>query len=67
MKNDWSAALAIGNRWGASGFQDGTFYDAQSLFMAIEKQWAKHFLNATLIATPNRRGKAAPITQEVFD
>ena len=67
MKNDWSAALAIGNRWGASGFQDGTFYDAQSLFMAIEKQWAKHSLNATLIATPNRRGKAAPITQEVFD
>jgi len=67
MKNGWSAALALGNRWGVSGYQNGTFYDAQSFFFAIEKQWASHSLNTTLIATPNRRGKSAPNTQEVYD
>ena len=67
LKNGWSGAVALGNRWGASGFQNGTFYDAQSLFLAVEKQWQTHSLNATLIATPNRRGKSSPNTQEVYD
>jgi hypothetical protein len=67
LEKGWSAAFAIGNRWGGSGFQDGTFYDAQSLFVSIEKQWKSHSLNATLIATPNRRGKSSPNTQEVYD
>lgn len=67
LKNGWSGAVALGNRWGASGFQQGTFYDAQSLFVAVEKEWTSHSLNATLIATPNRRGKSSPNTQEVYD
>lgn len=67
MKKDWSAAFAVGKRWGSSGFQDGTFYDAHSLFVAVEKQWPSHSLNATFIATPNRRGRSSPNTQEVYD
>ena len=67
MKKDWSAAFAVGKRWGSSGFQDGTFYDAYSLFVAVEKQWPNHSLNATVIATPNRRGRSSPNTQEVYD
>ena len=67
MKHGWSAAIALGNRWGKSGFQEGTFYDAQSLFVAVEKEWSQHSLNATLIAAPNRRGKSSPNTQEVYD
>jgi hypothetical protein len=67
LKNGWSGAVALGNRWGTSGFQQGTFYDAQSLFVAVEKEWTSHSLNATLIATPNRRGKSSPNTQEVYD
>lgn len=67
MPNGWSAAVAVGNRWGQAGFQNGTFYDAQSLFVAVEKEWAQHSLNLTLMATPNRRGKSSPNTQEVYD
>lgn len=67
LKKGWSAAIALGNRWGGSGYQNGTFYDAQSLLLSIEKQWLSHNLNATLIATPNRRGKSSPNTQEVYD
>ena len=67
MKKNWSAAFAVGKRWGDSGFQEGTFYDAQSLFVAVEKQWSNHSLNATVISTPNRRGKSSPNTQEAYD
>ena len=67
LKKGWSGAFAVGNRWGGAGFQDGTFYNAQSLFASVEKQWKTHGLNVTIIATPNRRGKSAPITQEVYD
>lgn len=67
MKKNWSAAFAVGKRWGGSGFQEGTFYDAQSLFVAVEKQWPDHSLNLTAIATPNRRGRSSPNTQEVYD
>lgn len=67
MKRGWSAAIALGNRWGVSGYTDGTFYDAQSLFATAEKEWHSHSVNATLIAAPNRRGKSSPNTQEVYD
>jgi hypothetical protein len=67
MEKNWSAAFAVGKRWGGSGFQEGTFYDAQSLFVAVEKQWPSHSLNLTAIATPNRRGRSSPNTQEVYD
>ena len=64
----WSYAFSIGRRWGDEGFQDGTFYDANSFFASIEKKINdKHSLNFVGIYTPNRRGKSSPNTQEVFD
>ena len=63
----WAYAFSIGNRWGESGFNDGTFYDAQSLLLSVEKVMKKQSLNLTVIATPNRRGKSSPNTQEVYD
>ena len=56
----WAYALAVSNRWGESGFNDGTFYDAQSIMLSVEKVLENQRLNLTLIATPNRRGKASP-------
>ncbi len=64
----WSYAFSIGRRWGDEGFQDGTFYDANSFFASVEKKINdKHSLNFVGIYTPNRRGKSSPNTQEVFD
>lgn len=64
----WAYAFSIGRRWGNEGFQDGTFYDANSFFASIEKKINdKHSLNFVGIYTPNRRGKSSPNTQEVFD
>ena len=64
----WAYAFSIGRRWGNEGFQDGTFYDANSFFASVEKKINdKHSLNIAGFYTPNRRGKSSPNTQEVYD
>jgi len=68
MENGWSFAITAGRRWAEEGYNDGSFYDANSMFASIEKKINdKHSINFTSIYTPNRRGKAAGMTQEVFD
>ena len=68
VKGDWSYAFSLGRRWGNEGYQDGTFYDANSFFVAVEKKLnEKHSVNFTGFYTPNRRGKSSPNTQEVYD
>ena len=68
MDNGWSLAISAGRRWAEEGFVDGTVYDANSMFAAIEKKINdKHSINFTSIYTPNRRGKSAGMTQEVFN
>ncbi|QDO93424.1 TonB-dependent receptor [Formosa sediminum] len=68
VKNGWAYACSIGRRWGDEGYQDATFYDANSLFVSVEKQLGQsQSVNFTGFYTPNRRGKSSPNTQEVFD
>lgn len=68
LDGGWAYAFSIGRRWGNEGFQDGTFYDANSFFVSFEKKLNdKHSLNLVGLYTPNRRGKSSPNTQEVFD
>jgi len=68
LDGGWSYAFTLGRRWGNEGFQDGTFYDANSFFVSVEKKLNdKHSLNLVGFYTPNRRGKSSPNTQEVFD
>ena len=68
LDGGWAYAFTLGRRWGNEGFQDGTFYDANSFFVSVEKNINdKHSLNLVGFYTPNRRGKSSPNTQEVFD
>jgi len=68
MANGWAFAVSASRRWAQEGHFEGTFYDANSVFVAAEKKLNdKHSLNLTAFVTPNRRGKSAPQTQEVFD
>ncbi|MGJ5642750.1 carboxypeptidase-like regulatory domain-containing protein [Formosa sp. S-31] len=67
-KAGWALALCLGRRWGAEGYLDATFYDANSFFISVEKKVsAQHSINFTGIYTPNKRGKSSPNTQEVYD
>ncbi len=64
----WAYSLSVGRRWGEEGYQDATFYDANSFFASIEKKINdKHSINFTGIFAPNRRGKSSPNTQEIYD
>ncbi|QTD36674.1 TonB-dependent receptor [Polaribacter batillariae] len=68
LKGGWAMTFSGSRRAGLEGFNDGTTYNAYSLFASIEKKINdNHSLNFTSIFTPNRRGKSSPNTQEVFN
>jgi hypothetical protein len=67
-KKGWSMTFSGSRRAGNEGFNEGTSYNAYSIFASVEKKInEKHSINFTGIFTPNRRGKSSPNTQEVFD
>ncbi|MFD1615994.1 carboxypeptidase regulatory-like domain-containing protein [Gelatiniphilus marinus] len=68
IHDGWAFTFSLARRWGNEGYQDGTLYDSNSFFASIEKVFNdKHSLNFVSIYAPNRRGKSAPHTQEVYD
>lgn len=68
MEGGWAFAFSGSRRFADEGFVDGTSYNAYSTFASIEKIInEKHSINFTSFFASNRRGKAAPNTQEVID
>ncbi|WP_299118661.1 TonB-dependent receptor [uncultured Tenacibaculum sp.] len=68
LENGWAIAASGSKRYAEEGFVDGSLYNAHSIFVSLEKQINNnHSLNLTIIQAENRRGKAAPHTQEVYD
>ena len=68
MDNNWAITVSGSRRAGDEGFTDGSFYDANSIFLSIEKKINdNHSINFTSITATNKRGKTSPNTQEVFD
>jgi len=66
--NGWSYSLSGSRRWGNSGYIDGTFYDAWSLFGTVEKKINdKHSIGLTLLASPSKRGRFTGSVQEAYD
>ena len=68
LENGWAYSVLASRRFGNEGFVDGTLYDANGFFAAVEKRLSdNHSLNLTAIYAPNRRGRSSAVTQEVFD
>ncbi len=68
QKNGWAYALLFSGRYANEGYFEGTYYDAKSLFGAVEKKINDHHsLNLTFFMTPNFRGKSSPNTMEAYD
>lgn len=67
MSNGWAYTISLARRMGNEGYIEGTLYDANSIFAAVEKKINdKHSINVTSFYTPNRRGRSTAITEEVF-
>jgi len=67
-ESGWSYSLSGSRRWGDSGYVEGTFYDAWSLFGSVEKSIGdNHKLGLTLLATPSERGRFSGSVQEMYD
>lgn len=68
LRSGWAFTFLTSRRFGNEGYIDGTLYDANSFFASVEKKFNdQHSLNFTSIYTPNRRGRATALTQEIFD
>ena len=66
--NGWAYSVLASRRYGDEGFREGTSYDANSFFLAVEKRInSKHSINLTSFYAPNMRGIGTSITQEVRD
>ncbi|RVT80048.1 TonB-dependent receptor [Flavobacterium sufflavum] len=62
----WAYVISAGKRYAQEGYFEGTTYDANSLFLSIEKKLNdQHSINITGFYTPNERGKNSPNTTEV--
>lgn len=67
-KGGWAYSVLASRRFGEEGYIDGTFYDANSFFAAVEKKINdEHSINLAAFYTPNRRGRSTAITEEARD
>ncbi len=68
LQKGWAFSVSASRRFANEGFNQGTLYDANAIFVSIGKKLNKmHSLNFTGFYTPNIRGKSSANTQEVFD
>jgi hypothetical protein len=67
-KKGWAFATSLSTRYAAEGYVDGTFYQAFSYFIAVEKNInSNHNLNLTILGAPSVTGRAGLATQESYD
>lgn len=67
VNGGWSYTVLGSRRYGNEGYVDGTLYDANSFFIAVEKKLSEtHSLNFTSIYAQNRRGRSTAITEEIY-
>jgi len=68
MDNNWAVTFSGSRRWANKGYIKGTFYDAFSFFLSIEKKLNdSHSFGLIGFTTPNERGKQGASTQEAYD
>lgn len=66
--NGWYLMAAASGRYAKKGYTEGTFYEAASYFLSVEKKINdKHSLDFTFFGAPSQRGGSAPVVQEAYD
>ena len=68
MGNGWYMMAHASGRYAGKGYTEGTFYQAYSYFLSVEKKINdKHSLDLTVFGAPSQRGGSAPVVQEAYD
>ncbi|MCD6111796.1 MAG: Plug domain-containing protein [Bacteroidales bacterium] len=68
MENNWAVTFSGSRRWANEGYIDGTFYDAWSYFLSVEKKINnQHSFGLVAFGAPNKHGKPGVSTQEAYD
>ena len=68
MGNGWYLMAAASGRYAGKGYTEGTFYQAYSYFLSVEKKINdKHSLDLTVFGAPSQRGGSTPVVQEAYD
>jgi hypothetical protein len=68
LPSGWGIAVSASRRWAEEGHIEGTFYDAYSYFMSIEKVInPKHSLSLTAFGAYAKRGRNGASIQEAYD
>jgi len=68
MQNNWAVTGSFSRRWGNRGYDEGTFYNANSFFLSVEKKInSRHSLNLTALDAIYERGVGGGSSQEVYD
>lgn len=68
MDNGWAVAFSGSRRWADEGYEPGTFMDAYTYFLSVDRKLGeKHLLNLTTFGAPTLRGRAGAGTPEMYD
>ncbi|MDP4282452.1 MAG: TonB-dependent receptor, partial [Bacteroidota bacterium] len=68
LKNGWAITFSGSRRWSDEGYVKGTFYDAWSYFLGLEKKFGtQHSLALTVFGAPTKRGQQSASVQEAYD
>ena len=68
MGKGWYLMAHASGRYAGKGYTEGTFYQAYSYFLSVEKKINdKHSINLTVFGAPSQRGGSAPVVQEAYD
>ena len=68
MGKGWYLMAAASGRYAGKGYVEGTFYQAYSYFLSVEKKINdKHSIDFTFFGAPSQRGGSAPVVQEAYD
>ena len=66
--NGWYLMAAASGRYAGKGYTEGTFYQAYSYFLSVEKKINdKHSLDLTVFGAPSQRGGSSSVVQEAYD
>ena len=62
----WAFTGSLGYRWASKGYVEGTFYNALSYYLGIQKIWGNHSLSLATWGNPTERSTQGPATDEAY-